>query len=176
MPSTFFCHLKLSCLQLPLSFSVLLVVQHAISRHNSNSCLDTMISPIPSLFTVLVVSSVTYGPVFTVAHALRLPNFLMWLLTALFAQASVSNFDGLGGVPGGWFDHHWIQLAYQLADSAAGFGYSFVMTVSIPRPLFLQHRHIHSLNSFLDDHPLDPPPYSVYPPSLFRRDRDPRCR
>ena len=135
MPSTFFCHLKLSCLQLPLSFSVLLVVQHAISRHNSNSCLDTMISPIPSLFTVLVVSSVTYGPVFTVAHALRLPNFLMWLLTALFAQASVGGFDG------GWFDYHWIQLAHQLADSAAGFGYNLVITVNILLFFFAASSH-----------------------------------
>jgi len=52
------------------------------------------------------------------------------LLTGLFAQASVAGFDGTV-IPGGWLDHHYIQLAYQLADSCAGFGYSFVMTTLI---------------------------------------------
>jgi len=52
------------------------------------------------------------------------------LLTALFAQSSVAGFDGITQIPGGWLDHHYIQLAYQLADSAAGMSYSFVMTVS----------------------------------------------
>ena len=51
------------------------------------------------------------------------------LLTGIFAQASVAGFDGSAPIPGGWLDKHYIQLAYQLADSAAGFGYSFVMTV-----------------------------------------------
>lgn len=51
------------------------------------------------------------------------------ILTALFAQASVAHFDGLTDISGGWLDHHYIQLGYQIADSAAGFGYSFVMTV-----------------------------------------------
>ena len=60
----------------------------------------------------------------------------MQLLTALFAQTSVGGFHGLVVIDSGWFDHHWIQLAYQLADSAAEFGYSFVMTVSILHPLF----------------------------------------
>lgn len=52
------------------------------------------------------------------------------ILTALFAQASVAGFDGFTKIPGGWLDHHWIQLPKHLADSAAGLGYSFVMTVS----------------------------------------------
>jgi len=51
-------------------------------------------------------------------------------LTALFAQASVAGFDGVTSIPGGWLDHHYIQLAWHIADSAAGFGYSFAMTVS----------------------------------------------
>jgi len=51
-------------------------------------------------------------------------------LTALFAQKSVAGFDGLTDIPGGWIDHHYIQLGYQLADSVAGFAYSFVLTVS----------------------------------------------
>jgi len=50
------------------------------------------------------------------------------ICTALFAQASVAGFDGITVIPGGWIDHHYIQLGYQVADSAAGFGYSFVVT------------------------------------------------
>jgi ammonium transporter, Amt family len=53
------------------------------------------------------------------------------LLTGLFAQSSVAGFDGITVIPGGWIDHHYIQLAYQLADSAAGVGYSFVVTTII---------------------------------------------
>ena len=52
------------------------------------------------------------------------------LLTGIFAQSSVAGFDGIAKIPGGWLDHHYIQLAIQLADSSAGLGYSFVMTVS----------------------------------------------
>lgn len=52
------------------------------------------------------------------------------ILTGLFAQASVAGFDGITVIPGGWLDHHYIQLGYQLADSMAGMSYSFVMTVS----------------------------------------------
>ena len=51
------------------------------------------------------------------------------ILTGLFAQASVAGFDGTTEIPGGWLDHHYIQLGYQIADSMAGLGYSFVMTV-----------------------------------------------
>ncbi|THU94554.1 ammonium transporter [Dendrothele bispora CBS 962.96] len=53
------------------------------------------------------------------------------ILTALFAQASVAHFDGFTVIPGGWLDHHYIQLAWHVADSAAGFGYSFAMTTLI---------------------------------------------
>lgn len=38
-------------------------------------------------------------------------------------------YDGATSIPGGWLDHHYIQLAYQLADSVASLAYSFVMTV-----------------------------------------------
>ncbi|KAL0958506.1 hypothetical protein HGRIS_000648 [Hohenbuehelia grisea] len=57
------------------------------------------------------------------------------ILTALFAQASVAAFDGTE-IPGGWIDHNYIQLGYQLADSVAGFAYSFVMTTII---LWIMH-------------------------------------
>lgn len=54
------------------------------------------------------------------------------ILTALFAQASVAAYDGATVIDGGWIDHHWVQLGYQIADSMAGFSYSLVMTVSSP--------------------------------------------
>ena len=54
------------------------------------------------------------------------------LMTALFAQASVARSDGYTVIPGGWLDHHYVQLAIHVADSASGIGYSFVMTVSFP--------------------------------------------
>ncbi|KAL0947809.1 hypothetical protein HGRIS_013882 [Hohenbuehelia grisea] len=59
------------------------------------------------------------------------------LLTGLFAQASIAASDGVSApILGGWLDRHYIQLAYQLADSAAGMGYSFVMTTII---LWIMH-------------------------------------
>lgn len=53
------------------------------------------------------------------------------LLTGLFAQASIANLDGFTVIPGGWLDQNYIQLAWQLADSATGLSYSFVMTVRV---------------------------------------------
>lgn len=53
------------------------------------------------------------------------------ILTAIFAQSSVAGFDGFTVIHGGWLDRHWIQLAWHLADSAAGLSYSFVMTTII---------------------------------------------
>jgi len=53
------------------------------------------------------------------------------VLTAFFAQKSVAAFDGFTVIPGGWLDHHYIQLGYQVADSVAGFSYSFVVTTLI---------------------------------------------
>jgi len=58
------------------------------------------------------------------------------ILTAFFAQASVAGFDGFTVIPGGWLDHHWVQLGYQLAASFAGLSYSFFMTTVI---LWLMH-------------------------------------
>ncbi len=55
------------------------------------------------------------------------------ILTGLFAQASVAGFDGIAAMPGGWLDHHYIQLGIQLADSVAGMSYSFLMTVRVRR-------------------------------------------
>lgn len=58
------------------------------------------------------------------------------VLTALFAQASIAGFDGISVINGGWIDHHYIQLGYQLADSVSGVAYTFVMTTII---LWIMH-------------------------------------
>ncbi|KAI0392394.1 ammonium transporter [Xylariaceae sp. FL0594] len=47
------------------------------------------------------------------------------ICTAFFAADYIARLDGLTEIPGGWLNHHWIQLAYQLADSVAGGVYSF---------------------------------------------------
>lgn len=52
------------------------------------------------------------------------------ILTGIFAQASVAGFDGKTTIPGGWLDHHWPQVGFQLANSVAGMSYSFVVSVS----------------------------------------------
>ena len=53
------------------------------------------------------------------------------LLTGFFAAKHIAHLDGTTLINGGWVDHHWIQLAYQLADSVAGFSYSFGMSIAI---------------------------------------------
>ncbi|KAI1183273.1 ammonium transporter [Nemania serpens] len=58
------------------------------------------------------------------------------LLTGLFAADYIVALDGFSVLPGGWVNHNYIQLAYQLADSVAGFSYSFVLTCVI---LFLMN-------------------------------------
>jgi Amt family ammonium transporter len=40
----------------------------------------------------------------------------------------IAGLDNLTVIPGGWLNQNWVQLGYQLADSVAGFSYSFVMT------------------------------------------------
>jgi len=47
------------------------------------------------------------------------------LLTGLFAADYIAHLDGFSVISGGWLNHHYIQLAYQLADSVSGFAYSF---------------------------------------------------
>ncbi|OCH88521.1 ammonium transporter [Obba rivulosa] len=53
------------------------------------------------------------------------------VLTGLFAQKSVADFDHITTIGGGWLDHHYIQLGFQLADSFSGLSYSFVVTTAI---------------------------------------------
>ena len=53
------------------------------------------------------------------------------ILTGIFAQRAIANLDEVTVIKGGWLDRHWMQVVYQLADSAAGLGYSFFMTTLI---------------------------------------------
>jgi Amt family ammonium transporter len=58
------------------------------------------------------------------------------ILTGFLAQAEVALLDGTTVIPGGWIDHNWVQVGYQLADSCAGMAYSFVVTTII---LWIMH-------------------------------------
>ncbi|KAF3760323.1 ammonium transporter [Cryphonectria parasitica EP155] len=58
------------------------------------------------------------------------------LLTGLFAADYIAHLDGFSEISGGWLNHNYIQLAYQLADCVAGFSYAFGMTCLI---LFLMN-------------------------------------
>ena len=58
------------------------------------------------------------------------------LLTGLFAADYIAALDGVTVIPGGWLNHNYIQLAYQLCDCVTGFSYSFGMTCII---LFLMN-------------------------------------
>ncbi|KAK3366293.1 ammonium transporter AmtB-like domain-containing protein [Lasiosphaeria ovina] len=58
------------------------------------------------------------------------------LLTGLFAANYIAHLDGATVIAGGWVNQNYVQLGFQLADSVAGFSYSFVMTCVI---LFLMN-------------------------------------
>ncbi|OQV05424.1 hypothetical protein CLAIMM_10169 isoform 1 [Cladophialophora immunda] len=53
------------------------------------------------------------------------------LLTGFFAADYIAHLDGFSEIPGGWLNHHWIQLAYQLCDGVTGMAYSFVLSCII---------------------------------------------
>lgn len=53
------------------------------------------------------------------------------LLTGLFAADYVAATDGSTVIDGGWMNHHYIQLGYQLAGSVSVGAYSFVVTAII---------------------------------------------
>ncbi|KAF1984691.1 ammonium transporter-like protein [Aulographum hederae CBS 113979] len=53
------------------------------------------------------------------------------ILTAFFATDYIAHLDGVTVIDGGWLNHHYIQLGYQLADSVTGAVYSFGMTCII---------------------------------------------
>ncbi|KAH9870662.1 ammonium transporter Amt1 [Plenodomus lingam] len=58
-------------------------------------------------------------------------GFIGNILTAFFAADYIAHLDGATIIDGGWLNHHWIQLGYQLADSFAGGAYSFIGTCII---------------------------------------------
>ncbi len=58
-------------------------------------------------------------------------GFVGNLLTGLFATDYVAHLDGVTKIKGGWLSQHYMQIVYQLADSAAGFAYSFLGTCLI---------------------------------------------
>jgi Amt family ammonium transporter len=58
-------------------------------------------------------------------------GFIGNILTAFFAADYIAHLDGYTVITGGWLNHHWIQLGYQLADSFAGGAYSFFGTCLI---------------------------------------------
>lgn len=43
----------------------------------------------------------------------------------------IAHLDGYTVIQGGWLNHHWVQLGYQLADSFTGGAYSFLGTCLI---------------------------------------------
>ena len=52
------------------------------------------------------------------------------ILTGIFAQKHIAKLDGQE-ILGGWMDGNWMQVPYQIADSAAGLGWSFLVTYII---------------------------------------------
>lgn len=52
-------------------------------------------------------------------------GFIGNILTAFFAADYIAHLDGFTEIPGGWLNHNWVQLGYQLADSISGGVYSF---------------------------------------------------
>ncbi|KAI1501712.1 ammonium permease [Biscogniauxia marginata] len=52
-------------------------------------------------------------------------GFVGNICTAFFAADYIAHLDGFTVINGGWLNQHWIQLAYQLADSVCGGVYSF---------------------------------------------------
>ncbi|KAF9926058.1 hypothetical protein BGZ65_007454 [Modicella reniformis] len=58
-------------------------------------------------------------------------------LTGVFAQSWIAGLDGVTVIKGGWLDKNWIQVPYQIANSAAGFVWSFCVTYLI---LFIMNK------------------------------------
>lgn len=67
------------------------------------------------------------------------------LLTGFFAADYIAHLDGFTVIQGGWVNHHWIQLAYQLCDTVTGFAYSFCVTGLILSVLSILGRHVPAL-------------------------------
>lgn len=50
------------------------------------------------------------------------------ILTALFTSKTVASLDGVTEINGGWLDHHYVQLWFQIAGTLASSAYAFVVT------------------------------------------------
>ena len=46
----------------------------------------------------------------------------------IFAADYIAALDGVTVIAGGWVNHHYIQLAYQLCNCVIGFVYAFLVT------------------------------------------------
>lgn len=53
------------------------------------------------------------------------------ICTGFFAADYIAHLDHVQVIKGGWLNHNWVQLGYQLADSFSGGAYSFVGTTLI---------------------------------------------
>jgi len=53
------------------------------------------------------------------------------ICTAFFAADYIAHLDNVQVIKGGWLNHNWVQLGYQLADSFSGGCYSFAATTII---------------------------------------------
>lgn len=67
------------------------------------------------------------------------------ILNAFFASKEIAHLDGYTVIAGGWVDRHWAQLGIQLADSAAGFAWSFTMTTLILVTMSFTARYVPAL-------------------------------
>ncbi|KAK1782722.1 ammonium transporter AmtB-like domain-containing protein [Copromyces sp. CBS 386.78] len=53
------------------------------------------------------------------------------ILTGVFASKAIAHLDGATNIDGGWLNHNWKQVLFQIAGSVAGGVYSFIMTALI---------------------------------------------
>ena len=53
------------------------------------------------------------------------------MLTSSSSSDYIAALDGYTVISGGWLNHHWVQLGYQVADSASGAAYSFLASCLI---------------------------------------------
>ena len=78
-------------------------------------------------------------------------GFIGNLCTGLFAADYIAHLDGYTEIPGGWLNHNWIQLAIQLADSASGAAYSFIVTSIILLTMSFIGRYIPAMRLRVDE-------------------------
>jgi len=68
------------------------------------------------------------------------------LLTGVFAADYIAHLDGFTIIRGGWLNGNWMQVPIQLADTVAGFMYSFFCTLIILMAISLLSRFIPALH------------------------------